>query len=119
LNKGMSVGIGFLEGRAYILGRKGHIYIDSPMVSKRHAEMKIINGRIYLRDLNSTNGTYLLKNNRLVYFEEGYVSSLQPIVIGDQKYTIQSLLEIASNFVATDNSQTQANIINRKGSSRG
>jgi hypothetical protein len=41
------------------LGREGHIYIDSPTVSKRHAEIKITNGKIYRRDLDSTNGTFL------------------------------------------------------------
>ncbi len=84
------------EGRAYIIGREGHIYLDSPTVSKQHAEIKIINGRIYLRDLNSTNGTYLVKSNSLVYFEEGYVNPLQPIVIGNQKHIVQSLLAIAN-----------------------
>ena len=119
MSKKLSVDIGLMEGRTYLLGREGHIYIDSPMVSKQHAEIKIINGRIYLRDLNSTNGTYLFKNNRLVYFDEGYVSPLQSIVIGDQKHTIQSLLAIASDFVALDDSLTQVNFTNRKVNSRG
>ena len=103
--------IRLLEGRTYLLGREGHIYIDSPMVSKHHAEIRIIKGRIYLRDLNSTNGTYLLKNNRLVYFDEGYVSSHQPLVIGEVKCTIQSLLKTcgvcsASNNTASDSDDT-------------
>lgn len=119
MNDKLNVDIGLMEGRTYLLGREGHIYIDSPMVSKQHAEIKIINGRIYLRDLNSTNGTYLFKNNRLVYFDEGYVSPLQSIVIGDQKHTIQSLLAIASDFVALDDSLTQVNFTNRKVNSRG
>ncbi len=116
--KNLSVDIGLMEGRSYLLGREGHIYIDSPMVSKHHAEIKIINGRIYLRDLNSTNGTYLFKNNSLVSFNEGYVSLLQSIVIGDQKHTIQNLLAIASDFVGLDDSQTQEIFINRKVNSR-
>ena len=119
MNKSMNIDIGLLEGRTYLLGREGHIYIDSPMVSKQHAEIKIINGRIHLRDLNSTNGTYLLKNNRLVYFDEGYVSPLQAIVIGDQKRTIQSLLAVASDFVASDDSPTLVNFTNRTVNSRG
>ena len=47
MNKSLSVDIGLMEGRAYVLGREGHIYINSPSASKRHAEIKIINGRIY------------------------------------------------------------------------
>ena len=48
-----------MEGRTYLLGREGQIYIDSPMVCKQYAEIKIINGKTYLRDLNATNGIYL------------------------------------------------------------
>jgi len=51
--------------------------------------------------------TYLFKNNRLVYFVEGYVSLFQSIVIGDQKHTIRDLLAIASDFVGLDDSLTQ------------
>ena len=87
-----------MEGRTYTIGREGHIYIDSPRVSKYHAEIKIRNGRIFLRDLNSTNGTYLVKNKKLVYFEEGYVNLHQVIMIGDKRRTIDSLLAIASDF---------------------
>ncbi len=119
MNKSLNIEIGLLEGRTYLLGREGHIYIDSPMVSKHHAEIKIIKGRIYLRDLNSTNGTYLLKNNRLVYFDEGYVSPLQPIVVGDQKHTMQALLAVASDFLASDDSPTLVNFTNRTVNSRG
>lgn len=93
-----SAGIKFMEGRTYSIGREGHIYIDSPRVSKYHAEIKIRNGRIFLRDLNSTNGTYLVKNNKLVHFEEGYVNLHQVIMIGDKRRSIDTLLAIASDF---------------------
>ena len=119
MNSKLNVDLGPMEGRTFTIGREGHVYIGDPTVSNQHAEIKIIDGRIYLRDLNSTNGTYLFKNNRLVYFDEGYVSPLQSIVIGDQKHTIQSLLAIASDFVALDDSLTQVNFTNRKVNSRG
>ncbi|MCP4187963.1 MAG: FHA domain-containing protein [Gammaproteobacteria bacterium] len=96
-----------LEGRTFILGREGHIYIDSPSASKHHAEIRIKGGKIHLRDLNSSNGTYLLKNKKLVYFERGYVSPLQRIVIGNQEHIILDLLAIASNFVASDDAATE------------
>lgn len=91
-----------LENRVYIIGREGHIYINDPAVSKQHAELQVIDGEVYLRDLNSTNGTYLIKNNRLVPFHEGYIQLHQPIVLGNRRYTIQSLLEIAGAFAADD-----------------
>lgn len=101
MKQNMTVDIESLEGRTFVIGRDGHIYIDSPTTSKQHAELKIINGRIFLRDLDSTNGTYLLRNNKLVLFDKGYVNPLQPIVIGDQTHTIQNLLAIAGVFADT------------------
>jgi pSer/pThr/pTyr-binding forkhead associated (FHA) protein len=89
-----------LESRTYIIGREGHIYINDPTVSKQHAELQIVNGEVYLRDLESTNGTFLIKNNRLVPFHEGYVQLHQPIVLGNRQYTVRSLLEIAGAFSA-------------------
>ena len=88
------------QNRTYIIGREGHIYINDATVSKQHAEIQVTNGEVYLRDLGSTNGTFLIKNNRLVPFQEGYVQLNQPIVLGNRQYTIQSLLEIAGAFAA-------------------
>jgi len=85
---------------------EGHIYIDSPSVSRPHAEMKIKNGRIYLRDLNSTNGIYIVENDGLVRFEEGYVNPNQPIVLGNVECTIQSLLSIAGVYSDPKNNTT-------------
>ena len=109
MSNSLSKDFGLVDGKIYIIGRKsniyleGHIYINSPTVSKQHAAMKIKNGRIYLRDLNSTNGTYLIENDSLVPFEEGYVRSHQPLVMGGVKCTIQSLLKIAGVYSASKN----------------
>ena len=102
----MSDEVKSMESRTYIIGREGHIYINDPTVSKQHAEIQIINGEVYLRDLNSTNGTFLIKNNRLVPFHEGYVQLHQPIVLGNRQYTVRSLLEIAGAFSALDSSDS-------------
>jgi pSer/pThr/pTyr-binding forkhead associated (FHA) protein len=97
----LSKEFGLIDGQTYIIGREGeiyledHIYINSPSVSRRHAAMKIKNGRIWLHDLDSTNGTYLIESDSLVPFKEGYVSPSQPIAIGHVKCTINSLLAIA------------------------
>lgn len=95
-----------MEGQTFIIGREGHIYINSLKVSKYHAEIKIIGGRIYLRDLNSTNGTYLVKDEVLVHFEEGWVQQHQVLVIGDERRTVQSLLAVAIGFCDTDDTVT-------------
>ena len=89
-----------IGNQTYVVGREGHIFINDPTVSKKHAEIQIKNGEIYLRDLDSTNGTYLLKNNRLVPFKEGYVQLNQTIVLGNQQHTVHELLDIAGAFAA-------------------
>jgi hypothetical protein len=92
-----------MDGQTYIIGRNGDICIDSPAVSKRHAAIIIKSGRIYLRDLNSTNGTYLINNDKLVNFKEGYVKPNQPIVIGNVKCTVYSLLAFIGDNPALKN----------------
>lgn len=89
-----------MGNRSYVVGREGHIYLNDPTVSKRHAEIQIVNGEIYLRDLDSTNGTFLVKNQRMVPFKAGYVQINQPVVIGNKQYTVLKLLEIAGAFAA-------------------
>ncbi len=107
MSSGLRMELENMEGRTFILGREGHIYIDSPTASKRHAEIKISKGRIYLRDLDSTNGIFLIKNNTLVKFESGYVDPLQSVVIGDRKFIVKNLLEIANGFAASDDIGTK------------
>ena len=92
------VGVRELEGQTFVIGREGHIYIDVPAISRQHAEIKFIDGRIRLRDLGSTNGLYLLRNRKLIPFQEGYVQPQQPFVIGNQKYTVKKLLEALGIF---------------------
>ncbi len=103
----LSVNIEQMEGRAFVIGREGHIYIDSPTSSKHHAEISIRDGKIYLRDLDSTNGTFLLKNRMRVRFEAGFVNLLQPVVIGGKIFVIKDLLAIANDFVALDEGETE------------
>ena len=110
----LSEDFGLVDGHTYIIGREGevyiedHIYINSPSVSKRHAAMKIKNGRIYLCDLDSTNGIYLMENDSLVPFKEGYVSPSQSIAIGKVKCTINSLLAIAGVYSASKNATSNS-----------
>lgn len=47
--------------RRFLIGRllDSDVPIPSPLVSRRHAEVTLSDGRAYLKDLNSTNGTFL------------------------------------------------------------
>ena len=112
MNSSLSKEFGLVDGQTYIIGRKGsvsmegHIYINSSTVSRPHVAMKIKNGRVHLRDLDSTNGIYVLENDVLVGFHEGYVKPNQTIVIGKVKCTIASLLAISG--VYTDSKSNSA-----------
>ena len=99
--------IELLEGRTYILGRQGHIYLDSPTASKQHAEISIRDGKIFLRDLNSRNGISVMKNTKLVKFESGQVELNLVIVIGKRTYVIKDLLSFVSDFVEGDDNTTR------------
>jgi hypothetical protein len=112
--------IDVLEGRTYILGRQGHIYLDSPVASKQHAEISIRDGKVFLRDLNSKNGIQVMENGEWVKFESGYIGLRQAIVIGKRTYVIQDLLAFASDFAVSDDHTTrleapQWNKKNRRG----
>lgn len=108
MNGSLSKDLGLTEGQTYIISRKGlvfmdgHIYLNSPTVSRPHAELKIKNGRVYLRDLNSTNGLYVVDNDGLIGFKEGYVKPNQLMMIGKVKCTIQSLIAIAGVYSDPD-----------------
>jgi len=102
-----NLNIEVLEGRTYVLGRQGHIYLDSPVASKQHAEISIQGGKIFLRDLNSRNGTFLKKDGKLVKFDSGNVELGQVMVIGKRTYVIKDLLAFASDFVKAEDSTTR------------
>lgn len=101
------VNLELFEGRSFILGREGHIYIDSTTASKQHAEIRIMDGRIHLRDLDSTNGTFVMKDNSRVRFDKGFVDPDQRVVIGGKTHLIMDLLAIATDFAAVDEGATE------------
>jgi len=107
MNSKQGINLEPMEGRRFIIGRDGHIYIDSGTASKHHAEISVAEGRIFLRDLDSTNGTFLVKNKQQVPFKEGFVNPLQPIMIGGKTYVIKDLLAIANDFSAAGGGETE------------
>ncbi len=83
-----------LDNRTYIIGREGHIYIDDKAVSKQHAELQVFEGKFFLRDLNSTNGTFLVEGKTLVRFDKGYLRPEQRVVLGQRAYSISELMDM-------------------------
>jgi len=99
-----------IEGRSFIIGRQGHIFIDSITASNHHAEIRIVNQKIFLRDLDSTNGTFLLQDGSKHRFRKGYVKPQQTVVIGGKPHTVLELLAIARNFGELDGARTEIQI---------
>ena len=91
-------GFDTLEGRTFIIGREGHIYLNHPAISKHHAEISVRGGKLYLRDLQSSNGTFLLDDRKLIPFDEGFVEPDQPVVFGKKIKTPRELIDIATAF---------------------
>ena len=76
--------------------RRGNlVWVNHDTVSNVHAELDVLNGQVYLKDLNSTNGTYIDEQGQKVRFKEGYVTPDQVIYLGDYRCTVESLLKAA------------------------
>ena len=110
-NNKASVNLDLIEGRSFIVGREGHIYIDSPTASKQHARFRIIDGKVYLRDLDSTNGTFLIKDRAWIRFDRGFVDPQQSIAIGGKIHRVMDLLAIANDFAAVDEAETEIELL--------
>jgi len=50
-----------LEQDVINIGRRieNHVIIDDPRISRYHAQLRVVNGRFILFDLNSTGGTFI------------------------------------------------------------
>ena len=90
----------FIGGRPYSIGRNGHIRIDDPSLSRGHAEIRLIDGKLRLRDLSSTNGTFIFDDDEPVIVDECYVTPDQYIVLGSKKYTVRGLLAMVGVYVS-------------------
>lgn len=105
------INLKLIEGRSFILGRQGHIFIDSITASNQHAEIRIVNQKIYLRDLDSTNGTFLIKNGAPVRIKKGYVEPGDTIIVGGVANTVTDLLAIANDFAETGGATTEIQVV--------
>lgn len=81
-----------MQNRTYIIGRKGNIQLFDKTASARHAELVILNGEMYLTDLNSKNGTYLIDAGVRKPFKEGYIQLNQTLMFGAQMCSVRELM---------------------------
>ena len=60
--EGPDQGSKYLLSRTGVVGRSGDcaVALNDPRVSQRHAQVKVLDGRVTYQDLETTNGTFLL-----------------------------------------------------------
>lgn len=85
--------------RSYIIGRAGDISLYDDTVSRRHACLEIDGDRLILRDLDSRNGTYELRDKVLVPFTQGAVTRDQVFAFGE---CVRSVLQLLAEVGAAD-----------------
>ena len=81
-----------MENKTYIIGRRGNIELFDKTTSSRHAELVVLNDQMYLTDLDSTNGTYLMNHGKRKRFKEGYINLNQTLSFGEHICTVRELI---------------------------
>ena len=79
----------------YIIGRAGDITLYDDTVSRRHACLEIDSEELFLRDLDSRNGTYEIIDEKLVPFTAGAVNPDQVFAFGECVRSVAQLLSAA------------------------
>ena len=70
--------------RTYVVGRGCDVRLDNPSVSWRHAELvRVANGRLYVTDCATTNGTFVLAGEEWREVRQAFVDSSGQIRFGD------------------------------------
>jgi len=85
-----------MENKTYIIGRCGTIQLFDKTASSRHAELVVLDNQMYLTDLDSTNGTFLMNQGKRKPFKEGYISLEQTLAFGEQVCTVRELIARAA-----------------------
>ncbi|CAA7617131.1 FHA domain-containing protein [Magnetospirillum sp. SS-4] len=79
-----------------LIGRAGagsHIGIDDETVSAGHAELvRLPDGRTYLVDRCSTNGTFVFRDGEWMRLRHDFVSPAEPVRFGRVETTLGDLL---------------------------
>ena len=69
-----------------------YLELPHPTVSQRHAELVVLGGRCYLTDLDSSNGTWIVRDGERQPLQAGYVEPDTPLMLGDCPCTVAELL---------------------------
>ena len=102
-----------MEKKTYTIGRAGDIKLKDETVSRLHACLEVDGDKLYLRDLDSHNGTYEIRDKELVPFTAGSVTQDQTFAFGECVRNVAQLLRTAeleaALATAARSSYSQAN----------
>jgi len=91
-----------MSKQTYIIGRAGDVVLYDDTVSRRHASLEIDGDRITLRDLDSRNGTYLIRDKALLPFSSGVVTSEQVFAFGECVRSVAQLLTVIRDLTGEE-----------------
>ena len=86
--------------KAYMIGRspKVDIVVSDATVSRRHAELLFTdNGRYYLNDCGSKNGTRVRQHGKWTRIKQTFVTRDQPLRLGEYETTARRLIASMSS----------------------
>lgn len=72
-----------------------YLSIPHASVSRRHCEIVVLNNTIYIRDLGSKNGTFVIRQDSRQPLTEGYVDTNEVVVFGRCRVHIGDLIRTA------------------------
>ena len=84
-----------MAGSSYFIGRgkNNDIRLTDPTVSRRHAELVVTeDGRYYLTDCASTQGTYVERDSRWTAVRQAFVAEADPLRLGEHRTEVRELL---------------------------
>lgn len=84
-----------MSKQSFIIGRAGDIALYDDTVSRRHACLEVEDAGMFLRDLESRNGTYEIRDKKLVPFASGAVYPDQVFAFGECVRSVKQLLNEA------------------------
>jgi len=99
-----------MRNSAWLIGRKdadcGHILLDEDTISSNHATLNYQDGKYYLIDNNSKNGTFLVYNNETIHLNQHYEVRLEDeLYLGKTRYFLNEIVAFAKLTKGVDSSE--------------
>lgn len=89
-----------MAGRTYFIGRgrDNDIRLTDPTVSRRHAELVVTeDGRYYLTDCASTQGTHVVRDQHWTAVRQAFVAEDDQLRFGEHRTVVRELLASVSS----------------------